>query len=166
MEQAHPEQDLDLRTLSVADAVDLQKAVIACPPLTLHTPYTYWVILSRSPDLCFGAWAGGELAAFSLAVPTFRRHAFIWQIGVLPELRGQRLGQHLLDRVWHVARESGLTAMEATIAVDNESSIATFRVFAETHELGFQECGEIVSRDAVGAEAEREIEYLLRPLDS
>ncbi|HVO86642.1 MAG TPA: GNAT family N-acetyltransferase, partial [Candidatus Binatia bacterium] len=51
---------------------------------------------------------------------------FIWQVGILPEYRGQGLVEELQDRVVEVAREAGAVAIRTTIEPDNFRSFGAF----------------------------------------
>ena len=166
MDQTPSNHDLKYRTLDIQDSVDLQCAVVDCPPLTLHTPYTYWVILSRSSELCIGAWQQDEFVGFAMAIPTLRNRVFVWQIGVRPAFRGRQIGQSLLERVWLAAEQSGFSSLETSVAPNNQASTATFASFAKSHGFGFEVAGETVCRDPAGDIVEREIEYLLKPLSN
>lgn len=164
MDQARSKRELTYRQLGVEDAVELQRAVIDCPPLSLHTPYTYWVMLNTSPTTCLGAWQQHELAAFVLAIPTDRDHVFVWQIGVRPPFRRCRIGHALLDRVWQAAEAAGHSTLETTIAPDNHPSTEAFSSFAKSRGLGFEAVGEAVCPGPDGAIVEREVVYRLEPV--
>lgn len=156
-------QNLTFRPLGVADVVDLQQAVRDCPPLTLHTPYTYWVALSKASGLCIGAWREDELAGFVVAMPTTRSRLFVWQIGVRSSFRGRQVGQVMLRKAWQAAEKLGLDSLETSIEPSNKASAATFASFAKAENLSFNAIGTASIRDPAGKVAEREIEYLLQP---
>jgi L-2,4-diaminobutyric acid acetyltransferase len=139
--------------------------VIDCPPLTLHTPYTYWVMLSRSAGLCVGAFERENLVGMALAIPTLERRAFVWQIGVRPQFRGLHVGRHLLERIWQAAEQAGLDSLETTIGRNNEASAATFSGFARANDLDFRAVADVTSRDPNGSTHDQEIEYRVDPLD-
>ncbi|HKB51238.1 MAG TPA: GNAT family N-acetyltransferase [Solirubrobacterales bacterium] len=141
----------------------MQRLVVECPPLTLHTPYTYWVILSRSARLCIGAFEGKDLIGMALSIPTLERRAFVWQIGVCPPFRGRHVGHGLLERAWQAAGQAGLRSLETTIGKENEASVATFSSFACANGLDFRAVAEAIPRDANGSTVEPEIEYRLCP---
>jgi diaminobutyrate acetyltransferase len=157
---AAPSDRLTIRALDVGDAADVQETVVACAPLTLHTPYTYWVILAHGSGLSVGAWEESRLAAVALAIPFGADRAFVWQIGVRPELRRGGLSQRLLERVWDAAKGQGLASLEATVAADNQASMAAFSRFADSQSLGLRG-DEVAVRDADGSVADREIHIRL-----
>lgn len=149
-------QSLSLRALGPDDAAAVQQAVIACPPLTLHTPYTYWVMLGAQRGMCVGAYAEDELAAFALSLHLGPERLFVWQIGVLPAHRGRNLGVRLLGDLWGRARQRGIDRVETTIAPDNVASRLAFERFAITHGLVMRRLGDALCSDADGLVAEAE----------
>jgi diaminobutyrate acetyltransferase len=163
LEQTAQERGFGLRSLDGADLVAVQRLVRDCPPLTLHTPYTYSVMLARSSDLCIGAFLEDRLAGVALAIPTPGACAFVWQLGVLRMERGRGLGLALLRQLWEAARGAGMGALETTIDARNTASISTFRRFALDADLDLERHGDLIVKDAEGREVERESEYRLRP---
>lgn len=156
-----PPRKLTYGELSPELAEATQRLVANCPPLVLHTPFTYWVILSRSQHLSIGAFDCDSLVGAVLAIPSLSGAAFVWQIGVHQELRGQRIAGALLERCWKAARTAGLKALEVTIDPKNEASLSTFTAFAEVNNLTLEMGAEIEVRDGSGNLVEREIEYRL-----
>jgi len=150
---------LNYRKLEARDSAAVQRVVLDCPPLTLHTPYTYWVILSRSADLCVGAFEDGDLIAMALTIPTLNGRAFVWQIAVRAQFRGRRISHHLLEQVWQAAKHAGLDSLEATIGSDNKASAAAFSAFAESKGLALQAVGNATPCDADSSVVDPEIEY-------
>jgi L-2,4-diaminobutyric acid acetyltransferase len=163
MRSAISASELTYRKLGEQDCAEVQGVVVDCPPLTLHTPYTYWVILSRSAELCIGAFEREDLVGMALAIPTLERRAFVWQIGVRPQFRGLHIGRHLLERIWQAAEQAGLGSLETTIGADNEASAAAFSGFARANDLDFRAIADATSRDANGSTVDREVEYRLDP---
>lgn len=157
-----PPNELTYQRVSVDSSEAIQGLVSDCPPLTLHTPFTYWVILSRSSELCIGAFADGDLAGVVLTIPSLTGAAFVWQIGVGQEFRRQKVAHALLDRSWRAAKGAGLEAIEATIDPENKASTSMFKNFAEVNGLKLEAAGDVEIRDASGSLIERETEYRLR----
>lgn len=157
-----PPNELTYQRVMVDSSEAIQALVADCPPLTLHTPFTYWVILSRSPDLCIGAFADGDLVGVVLTIPSLARAAFVWQIGVRQEFRGQKVAHALLDRSWQAAKCVGLKGIEVTIDPQNKASTSMFKKFAEVNDLKMEVAGDVEIRDGSGSLIERETEYRLR----
>jgi L-2,4-diaminobutyric acid acetyltransferase len=156
---------LTYRELELPDAVELQRAVIDCSPLSLHTPYTYWVILTAGSGFCFGAWERTRLAAFALAIPLGQDRIFVWQLGVRPEFRGCQISHELLDRIWRTAMAAGLRSLETTIAPDNHASTAAFSSFADSHDLDFEADGDTTCQGPDGTIVDREVRFRLAAQD-
>jgi GNAT superfamily N-acetyltransferase len=163
LEQTTQDRDLSFRTLDGSDLVAVQRLVRGCPPLTLHTPYTYSVMLGRSSGLCIGALLADRLVGVALAIPGSGGRAFLWQLGVLRPQRGRGLGVSLLRNLWDTARGAGMGSLETTIDPRNTASLSTFRRFALEADLDLHRAGELIVRDAEGREVEREVEYRLQP---
>jgi L-2,4-diaminobutyric acid acetyltransferase len=157
-----PPNELIYQRVSADSSEAIQGLVADCPPLTLHTPFTYWVILSRSSELCIGAFADGDLVGFVLTIPSLTGGAFVWQIGVSQKFRRQKIAHALLDRSWRAAKGVGLEAIEVTIDPRNKASTSMFKDFAEVNGLKLGATGDVEIRDASGSLIERENEYRLR----
>lgn len=162
MEQA-PNRALTFRALGVDDSAEVQRLVIDCPPLSPHTPYTYWVILSKFGALCVGAFADATPVGIALAIATPEKRAFVWQVGVRPQFRGLNLGGRLLEQVWKSAKQQGLQSIEATISHKNEASRRTFESFARANHLAFRAIGQATASDASGSIVDQEVEYRMEP---
>ncbi len=125
-----------VRTVTEADHALLHRLAEACPPLDVHTPYTYWVLCTRFPETCFVLLHDGEPAGFLTAVRS-ARELFIWQIGLLPAWRGQGLSQLLIHSAVSAARQG--EAIRVTIAPDNLASLGAFQGYCRKHGLSWTE---------------------------
>lgn len=101
--------------------------------LDLNSPYAYvmWARYHASSSVVAVGDEGqpvGFLTGF--AIPEAPSGVFVWQIGVDPQRRGERIGAQLLDRV---VEQTGATTVEATVTPDNAASTALFEAFAERH---------------------------------
>lgn len=140
---------MTIRPLTVVDSPKVQSLIADCPPLDIHTPYTYWTILSRKPSFCFGAWKDDELLGVVLAIPS-GDSVFVWQIGVLSADRGQGIARALLDKVLTAANHSRILALEATVGPENDTSRKLFGAFASSHGFELTESDEFAVQDASG----------------
>lgn len=144
------------------DAGLLESLALRCPPLDVHTPYTYWVLSTYFSESCFVAVEGTEPVGFVTAVAN-RDRALLWQIGILPAHRGKGLSHLLIDAVAGWADGRGFSAIELSIDPANKESHATFRSFAKRAGWDF---GQIGSVDLTSAKdpsfREHEIHYILR----
>lgn len=113
-----------LRNATESDAPRLRRLAQLCPPLDVHTPYTYWVLAKYHGKSSFVLEQDGRPVGFITALEA-PSAVFIWQIGILPDHRGQGLSYRLIDAVLGYAR--GVSKpLEVTIAADNDASNAAF----------------------------------------
>ena len=131
----------EARLLNASDGARVRSFVSKCPPLTVHTSYTYWFILSRTPRLSVGLEASDGLVAVALGVPTADGGVFVWQLASCPTLRRTGLAIKALGALWTNADAQGLSRLELTIAPSNQASVATMRRFADDHGLRIRSTG-------------------------
>lgn len=96
-----------------------------CPPLDVHTPYTYWVICHYFGDTSFVAEDDRGPMAFVTGIVSGST-LFVWQIGVVPDRRTAGVAGILLEAIHTRTKELGLTRIETTITPDNGPSNALF----------------------------------------
>ncbi len=134
--------DITIRSVTENDASLLHSLATSCPPLDVHTPYTYWVLTHMFRDGCFVAMDGDKPVGF---VTTVRKgdRAFLWQIGVLATHRSRKISTTLIESVVAWARDNGLTRVEMSIDKNNAASLGTFRAFAAANGLGFSAVGDV-----------------------
>jgi L-2,4-diaminobutyric acid acetyltransferase len=114
--------DYELRRVQDADASLLQSLARACPPLDVHTPYTYWVLCHYYSDSCFLLESSGQAIGFitSMVMPDL---AFIWQVGLLEPQRKKGYSAILYDVVAKSALRRGLKRVQLSIDESNHDSI-------------------------------------------
>lgn len=141
-----------LRSCSVADVEGIVQFVESCPPLDLHTPFTYWVTLRYWGRHCFVATMADRIVGYASAIGSGGGDdvLYLWQIGVASELRGRGLAQRLIESVADVGRESGFQVLQVSIAPDNEASLRAFRRFAASRERSLDPAGEVSFCDPRG----------------
>ena len=124
--------ELTLRGPSVADAARIWSALPRIGGLERNTPYAYLLLCSHFASTGIVAELGGELAGFILGYrpPTDPDAIFVWQVGVVPDVRGQGLASRMLDAL--LARPGCRDArwLSATVSPDNDASLALFKGFA------------------------------------
>lgn len=152
--------DLNITPLGTADAVAVQGLVLKCAPLTLHSPYTYWVILEYGGYLSRGAWAGDVLVAVVLVVPVAADGVLVWQLGVDPRFRGRGVAGALLRAAWD-ERPPWVIHIETTIAPANIASRRSFAGLASARGLEMNEVGAADVRGPNGNVTECETRYRL-----
>lgn len=135
-----------IRECTPEDAQALYQVVKDLQPLTQHTPYTYWVLCQYSSSRCFVAEREGTIVGLATSFlsdsepPTL----LIWQLGVIPDLRGTGLSDRLLDGLAEAGRRIGASKLEMSIERDNHSSRRAFqrlarRLGSELQEIGIAE---------------------------
>lgn len=129
-------KEILIRESTGSDAMNVHALVGQLPPLTHHTPYTYWNLFSNFSDSCFVAINEGKTVGFVTSHPTTTppQEWFIWQAGILPEYRRTGLRDALGARVIGAAMKSGAVALTTTIEADNTRSLGSFQRAA--HRLG------------------------------
>jgi L-2,4-diaminobutyric acid acetyltransferase len=131
--EARNNMTAEIRVSEPGDAGALYHLAARLAPLTVHTPYTYWVLCTYGVGHCFLAIKDSEPVGFvtgflSSAQPYVM---LVWQVGVVPELRGTGLADRLLDRLAEAARAEGAVRIDATIAEKNSSAKAAFERLAK-----------------------------------
>jgi len=153
---------MKIRNVSIQDAPVLRKLASLCPPLDLHTPYTYWLLTFMYNDTCFILEVDDKIAGFITSVYS-KNTLFIWQIGILPEFRRQGLSTALLKQVFTKADELGITKINVSIAEDNQSSNGSFQAFCREHGFTMQKASVAEITDLITPEfKEKEVVFEIR----
>jgi diaminobutyrate acetyltransferase len=118
-----------VRNFEVPDVPDIRKFVSNCPPLEVHTEFTYWVLASYFSNLCFVGETGHGIAGFVSAVLN-RDRCYLWQIGIAPRHRGGPLGEALIASVVEEASLCGCRSLQFSIDPENKPSNGLFSRFA------------------------------------
>ncbi|HEY4151922.1 MAG TPA: GNAT family N-acetyltransferase [Pseudolysinimonas sp.] len=135
-----------IRPVSEADAVLLRRLAVLCPPLDVHTHYTYWVLCHVSANGCFVAEDDGVPVGFTTSLRDGDAF-FIWQIGILPSHRGEGLSSRLIGAVAGHAHAQGLANLQFSIDPLNATSLAAFTAFAERNHSGLTKIGRVDLHD-------------------
>ncbi len=139
-------QTFKLRPVNAKDAETLRTLALACPPLDVHTPYTYWVIsrffghisfLLEREEIEVGQKTGVRTPVGYITALDTPETVFVWQIGILPQYRGQKFSRMLIDAVYQQSKRLGKD-MCTTIDDDNECSKAAFISFCARNALRLQ----------------------------
>lgn len=131
-----------VRPVGEADAALLLSLAYRCPPLDVHTPYTYWVLSHMFRDGCFVALAGDSPVGFATSVIEGGR-ALLWQVGVLKSHQGRGISYSLIDSVATHARNRDCTKLELSISPENTRSLDAFRSFARRNSLQLERVGDV-----------------------
>lgn len=113
-----------IRPVTEADHALLLSLAERCPPLDVHTPYTYWVQCTLFSKSCFVLTLRSEDVGFITAVEN-EREALIWQIGILPAHRGKGCSSLLIGAALDVLLPR--REVFVTIAPENRISLQSFQ---------------------------------------
>lgn len=126
---------LHFRSAVAADGASLWRLVQATGKLEANTPYAYLLLASDFGRTCLVAEQDGHVvgAVIGYHPPEQADTAFVWQVGLLPALRGKGLGLALLQRWIALPANQRCQWVSATVADDNAASQALFKRFAALH---------------------------------
>ena len=130
----HP---LHFRSAVPADGASLWRLVQATGSLEPNTPYAYLLLASDFGRTCLVSEQDGQVvgAVIGYHPPEQADTAFVWQVGLLPALRGKGLGLELLQRWIALPANQACQWVTATVADDNRASQALFQRFAALHRV-------------------------------
>ena len=128
-----PTFPLHFRSAVAADGASLWRLVQATGTLDANTPYAYLLLASDFGRTCLVAEQDGHVvgAVIGYHPPEQADTAFVWQVGLLPALRGKGLA--LLQRWIALPANQRCQWVSATVADDNAASQALFKRFAALH---------------------------------
>jgi len=126
---------LQFRSARPADGASLWRLVQATGALEPNTPYAYLLLASDFGRTCLVAEQDGHVvgAVIGYHPPEQPRTAFVWQVGLLPTLRGRGMGLEMLQRWIALPANKLCVWVTATVADDNAASQALFKRFAALH---------------------------------
>lgn len=126
--------DLTIRAPRVEDGAAMWALVHEVGTLDPNSAYLYLLLADRFADTCAVAERDGRLVAMltGFVPPRDPSTYFVWQIGVDPSARGEKLASRLIDHV--LARHPVVSFLEATVSPSNDASLALFRSFARRRE--------------------------------
>ncbi|MCM5569732.1 diaminobutyrate acetyltransferase [Burkholderiaceae bacterium FT117] len=136
--KASPTQTIVFRSARPEDGAAIWRLVKATGKLELNSAYFYLVFATDFGDTCLVAERGDTVvgAVVGYHPPRQPDTAFVWQVGVLPELRGQGLGSRLLDAWLDLPANRDCRWVTATVDEDNGPSRALFAGFARAQGVG------------------------------
>jgi diaminobutyrate acetyltransferase len=122
---------LTIRAPRVEDGAAMWSLVHEVGTLDTNSAYLYLLLADRFADTCAVAERDGRLVAMltGFVPPRDPVTYFVWQIGVDPSARGEKLASRLIDHV--LARHPAVSFLEATVSPSNDASLALFRSFAQ-----------------------------------
>ncbi len=117
---------ITFRHVKEGDAALLRHLALNCPPLDVHTPYTYWINACFFGTYSFLAYDMKKPIGYIMCLPKDDL-LFVWQIGLLDEYRGKKLSYSLIKLAFENAENCGIKKMAVTIAPDNLASYNAFK---------------------------------------
>ena len=128
---------------------NLHLHLASCPPLDLHTGFTYWVLTQYNSRYCFAAELDGEICAVLTAVRTDNPdpQIYVWQVGVGTAARGLGLAGRLLEHLVAAMRRDRIGSFQVSIAPSNHSSLQVFTKFAERSGASLRPVGQLDVKD-------------------
>lgn len=133
--------EIIVKNVEEKDASLIKHLALSCPPLDVHTPYTYWVLCRYFNKSCFVMYDGEAPIGYITAID-IDEGVFIWQIGVIESYRGRGYASLLIDKVYEYAGLKNLD-MFVTIDKENKKSYNSFNGFCKKHNLKFEEIGSL-----------------------
>jgi ribosomal protein S18 acetylase RimI-like enzyme len=107
--------------------------LLEAPPIEEFRDFVQNIIRRGYPQ--FVALSVGEVVGWCEVLPKtwpIYAHTGVLGVALLPALRGQGLGQRLIERTLQAARAFGLSRVELTVRENNRTAIALYR------KLGFE----------------------------
>lgn len=150
-----------IRNFTSEDIDKIRQFVYLCKPLTLHTPYTYWVLSTYFSDSCFILEHKGKIIGYVSSVKStaIADTLFLWQIGIEERFREKTYSQQLIGKVVETARKQNCKFLQFTIELDNKVSLQTFISFAAKHDLKMEKIGKAKYYDTLSENHEEETVY-------
>lgn len=154
--------EIVVRSATPADHDLLRNLALACPPLDVHTPYTYWVQTTYFHHQCFVAEHAGSPVGFVTSISN-REATLVWQVGVLAHMRGRGIGRALVDAVVAWCKDRGVPGFQVSINPRNAASMALFQAVASALNGGLERVSDVDLHDSSDPDF-RELEdlYLLQ----
>lgn len=124
---------LNFRSARPTDGAALWRLVQASGTLELNSAYFYLLLATDFGNTCLIAEQGDQVvgAVIGYHPPELPLTSFVWQVALLPTLRGRGLGVQLLQRWLELPANRQCVWVTATVADDNAASQALFRRLAE-----------------------------------
>lgn len=127
------------------DAPLIQELARKCPPLDVHTVYTYWVICKFFSESCIIAEDNGVPFAYITAVETDDT-VFIWQICISEKYRGMKISALLIDFVLNYAEAKNKT-VSVSIDKENTASNSAFQSYCSKNSYILRRTGSLSLKD-------------------
>lgn len=146
------DRGVTLRRCTPTDVEQVVRFVAECPPLDVHSSFTYWVTFQYWGEMCFIASDDKRILGYASAIGSGHTPEafYLWQLGVSEDLRSTGLGQRLIAAIADVGRGRGFREMQVSIASENEPSLSAFKRFATSLGNSLERCGDVSFNDPTG----------------
>ena len=162
--------DIGFRNPTAGDAAEIYRLIGEIGTLERNTCYAYVLLCSHFAPGAVVAEHRGRIVGFVLGYrpPTRPDAAFVWQVGVHPDMRGRGLATELLSRFFAMPHYDECRYLEATVGTTNAASRALFSRFAEKRgvacEIGPGYPGDLFASATPGHSHEDEDLFRIGPL--
>lgn len=161
------ETQFTFRHPDVPDGTAIWHLVREVGTLDRNSVYAYLLMCRDFADTCVVAALDGEILGFITGYRPPRRDnaVFVWQVGVSPEARGQRLASRMLDQLLLSDGCDGVNYLETTVGPSNMASRAMFASLARRLGAELTESAGFDSALFPGSEHEPEPVLRIGPFD-
>jgi L-2,4-diaminobutyric acid acetyltransferase len=128
-----PDDDLRIRTASMADGAAVHRLVVGSEVLDVNSSYAYLLFLDRFGATSVVAETDDEgIVGFvtGFRPPESPDVIFVWQVAVDATMRGRGLARRMLDTLVGLEACRGVRFLETTVTPTNAPSRALFASFA------------------------------------
>lgn len=136
---------ISIRNITESDTNLLLDMAKKCPPLDVHTPYTYWIVCNFFQDYTFVISIDNEIAGYIMAVSN-NSDVVIWQLCVIEKYRRNGLAQLLINAVVKKSEEQN-KGVQLSMLPDNYISYNTFMKYCMNNNKYFKTIKEISIND-------------------
>ncbi|HET6724667.1 MAG TPA: diaminobutyrate acetyltransferase [Gammaproteobacteria bacterium] len=154
---------LNIRPAIAADGGRMWELVRASDALELNSAYCYLLMAKHFGETCMVAERGDTLLGFVMGYipPPQPDTAFVWQIGVAAEARGQGIAGRLLDTL---VDSQDANWLEASVGESNAASRALFNGFARRRHATIDSDSDFINAAEFPGEHETEKRFRIGPL--
>ena len=127
-------KNIELRTPTLSDGMDVYRLIERCPPLDANSSYCNFLQCGHFAQTSVAAEMNGEIVGFISAYqkPDQTNTLFVWQVAVDEKARGQGLASKMLQHILQRPQCQSVNHLETTITEDNKGSWALFERLAKT----------------------------------
>lgn len=124
-----------IKEVEEEDSPTIKHLAMNCPPLDVHTPYTYWVVSKLFGKHSFLAKDGEKAIGYIMCAKN-NSALLIWQIGILKEYRKKGISKKLIKAVFDSIKDENIDVY-VTIAEENKNSYYAFYNFSLENNYSF-----------------------------